>query len=77
MVTILELPSILDLNNDGIVNREDLFLVARACNSHGPDIPNPGDPASERWNEIADVTKDGWINIRDLYEVVKDYRKTI
>jgi len=66
-----------DLNKDGKVNIQDLFIVAKAFGSHGPDIPNPGDLASEKWNPVADVTKDGWVNIRDLYEVAKDYGKTL
>ena len=66
-----------DLNNDGVVNIQDIFIVAKAYGSHGPDIPNPGDPASEKWNAIADVNKDGWINIQDLFKVAKDYGKTV
>jgi len=65
-----------DLNKDGEVNIQDLFAVAKAFGSHGPDIPNMGDPASEKWNETADVNKDGWINIKDLFRVAKDFGKT-
>jgi len=66
-----------DLNNDGTVNIQDLFTVAKAFGSHGPDIPNPGEPASKKWNPIADVTRDGWINIQDLFKVARDYGKTV
>jgi len=66
-----------DLNGDGTINIQDLFIVAKTYGSHGPDIPNPGDPASEKWNAIADVNKDGWVNIQDLFEVAKDYGKTV
>jgi len=66
-----------DLNGDGKINIQDLFTVAKAYGSHGPDIPNQGDPASEKWNAIADVNKDGWINIQDLFKVAKDYGKTV
>jgi len=65
-----------DLNQDGTVNIHDLFIVAKAFGSHGPDIPNPGDPPSENWNAIADLDGNKEINIRDLYEVAKDYGKT-
>ncbi len=66
-----------DLNKDETVNIEDLSTVAKAYGSHGPDVPNPGDPPSENWNPIADVNKDNWVNIWDLCEVAKDYGKTV
>jgi len=66
-----------DLNNDGTVDIQDLFLVAKAFGSHGLGIPNPGDPPSEKWNPIADVNNDGWISIKDLFEIAKDYGKTV
>jgi len=66
-----------DLNNDGTVDIQDLFTVAKAFGSHGLGIPNPGDPPSEKWNPIADVNNDGWISIKDLFEVARDYGKTV
>ena len=66
-----------DLNKDGIVNIMDIGIVARAYGSHGPDIPNPGDPPSENWNETADLNEDGWINIIDIATVAKEYGKTV
>ena len=68
---------ITDLNLDGKVNIHDLLIISKAFGSHGPDIPNQGDPASEKWNETADVNKDGWISIKDLFEVAKNYGKTV
>jgi len=70
-------PYFADLNGDGIVNIHDLFIVVKAFGSHGPDIPNLGNPPSEKWNAAADVNKDGWINIHDLHEVAKDYGKPV
>lgn len=66
-----------DINGDGIVNIRDLFIVAKAFGSHGPDLPNPGDPPSENWNPIADLDGNGVISIRDLFTVAKDFGKTI
>jgi len=66
-----------DINGDGIVNIFDLFIVAKAFGSHGPDIPNPGDPPSEKWNPIADIDSNGRVNIFDLFIVAKEFGKTI
>ncbi len=65
-----------DLNGDRVVNILDISIVARAFNSHGPDIPKLGDPASPNWNETADVDKNGIVNILDIAIVAKDYGKT-
>jgi len=35
-----------DLNKDGTVGIQDLFIISKAFGSHGADIPNPGDSAS-------------------------------
>jgi hypothetical protein len=64
-----------DLNNDGNVDICDLFKVAKAHGSHGPDIPNQGDPSSENWNAIADLNKDMWVNIEDIFMVARDFGK--
>jgi hypothetical protein len=65
-----------DLNKDGRVNILDIAIVAKAFGSHGPDIPNPGDPPSKNWNATADMDKNGWINIIDVATVARDYGKT-
>ena len=56
-----------DLNNDGIVNIEDIAIIAKAFGSH------PGHP---RWNETADINSNGIINIIDLATVAKEFGKT-
>lgn len=66
-----------DLNTNGVVDLYDLFIVAKAYGSHGPDIPTPGDSPSENWNAKADVNKDKRVNIDDLYEIAKDYGKAV
>jgi hypothetical protein len=65
-----------DLNKDGTVNIIDIATAAKAFGSHGPDIPNPGDPPSKNWNATADLDKNGWINIIDIATVARDYGKT-
>jgi len=57
-----------DLNRDGTVNIQDIFIVAKAFQT------KPGD---EHWNEIADVDKNGIVNIIDLYTVARDYGKIV
>jgi uncharacterized protein YfaS (alpha-2-macroglobulin family) len=66
-----------DIDGNGIVNIHDLYIVAKAFGSHGPDIPNPGDPPSKNWNPIADLDGNGLVNISDLFKVAKDWGKTI
>jgi hypothetical protein len=65
-----------DLNKDGTVNIIDIATAAKAFGSHGPDIPNPGDPPSKNWNATADMDKNGWINIIDIATVAREYGKT-
>ena len=57
-----------DLNQDGIVNIRDLFIAAKAFQT------KPGD---EHWDPRADVDGNDLINMVDLYEVAKDYGKTV
>lgn len=66
-----------DIDGNGVVNIYDLYIVAKAFGSHGPDIPNPGDPPSKNWNAIADLDGNGLVNISDLFKVAKDWGKTI
>jgi len=56
-----------DINRDGAVNIQDIFIVARAYGTR------PTDP---RWNLKADITGDGSVNILDIYRVARDYGKT-
>jgi hypothetical protein len=64
-----------DLNNDGNVDVCDLFTVAKAYGSHGPDIPNPGDPPSGSWNATADLNKDMRVDIEDIFMIARDFGK--
>ena len=57
-----------DLNKDRKVNIQDLFIVAKAFQT------KPGD---ENWDPRADLDGNDLINIIDLYEVAKDYGKTV
>lgn len=57
-----------DLNADGRVNINDIYIVARAFQT------NPG---HERWNFNADLNEDGIINIQDIYVVARDYGKSL
>ena len=55
-----------DLNGDGLVNINDLFIVAKAFGS------SMGDP---KWNPDADVDGNAEINISDLFKVAKQFGK--
>jgi len=57
-----------DLDGDGIVNIADLSVAALAFGSF------PGHP---RWNPIADLNKDGWVDISDIVEIAVDFGKTV
>jgi parallel beta-helix repeat protein len=57
-----------DINKDGEVNIQDLFIVAKAWQA------KPGD---EHWDSRADLDGNDLINIIDLYEVAKDYGETV
>ena len=57
-----------DLNKDGTVNIQDIFIVAKAFQT------KPGD---ENWDPRADLDGNDLVNIIDLYEVAKDYGKTV
>ena len=63
------------INKDKTVNIMDTATVAKAYGSHGPDIPNPGDPPSESWNETAGIDKNGIINIIHVSKVARDFGK--
>jgi hypothetical protein len=57
-----------DLNKDLKVDIQDMTIVAVAYGSKS------GDP---NWNSIADVDKNGVVNIIDISMVAKDYGKTL
>jgi parallel beta-helix repeat protein len=53
-----------DVNNDGVVNMFDLYVIVKAYGC------KPGD---YRWNPLADLDMDGIISIIDLHKVVKNF----
>lgn len=56
-----------DLNQDGAVNIQDLYIVAKAFGSRPGDL---------NWNETADVDKNGIVNIVDVFKVAKNFGKS-
>lgn len=55
-----------DLNNDGVVNMVDISIVALACFSRPGDL---------RWNPIADLNGDNYIDLLDVAQVAQDFMK--
>ena len=55
-----------DIDRNGVVNVQDLFVIAKAYGS------KLGDP---RWNPKADLNSDDQVNIGDVYKVARDYGK--
>lgn len=50
----------------------------KGCTSaRARDIPNPRDPPSDNWNEKADLNDDQMVSIQDLFQVAKDFGKTV
>ncbi len=56
-----------DLNGDGTVNMDDLFIVAEAYGSY---LGHP------RWNSRADINGDDEVNIVDLFLIAKHFGET-
>jgi len=61
-----------DINNDGAVNILDIYTVAKAFGSYGPDY-YPDSPPHERWNWRADINKDCKVDIRDIFRIALKY----
>jgi hypothetical protein len=74
--TNMKILNFADVNEDGKVNILDITIVAKAFGAHGPNIPNPGDPASQGWNQTADLNSDTRVNILDVTIVAKEFGKT-
>jgi hypothetical protein len=55
-----------DVNGDGVVNYQDLFLLARAYGSHRGD---------SNWNCYADFNADGKVDYIDLFILARNYGK--
>jgi len=66
-----------DVNGDQWVDWKDLLLrLVPAYNSHGPDIPSPGDPASPSWDPNCDFNDDNWVDWKDLLlELTPNYNQ--
>jgi len=59
---------ITDLNFDGKVGIQDLFVVAAAFGS------TPGDP---RWEMEGDIDGDSYVGIKDIYAVARDFGQSV
>jgi hypothetical protein len=58
-----------DVNRDGVVNRADLAMLAKAYGS-----TSTGGPP---WDPLADINKDNKVAVADLYILGKDYGKSV
>ena len=65
---ILRLQCDSDLNADGKMDIQDITIIAIAYQT------KPGD---DKWNELADVDKNGMVNIIDVALVAKDFGETV
>lgn len=61
---IIEIRMCNDLNDDGAVNTADLLVMANAFKSH---------PSHEKWNLLADMDNNDFINIIDIAKVAIEY----
>lgn len=59
-----------DITADGLVDIDDLYIVARAFGSQSTD-PSPP------WNPRADLYPDGYIDIDDLYIVARNFGRSV
>jgi len=64
--TILVSSLLGDINVDGIVNMEDLYIAAISFGSN---------PNSPEWNPKADINRDNIINLLDLYMIAANFGK--
>lgn len=56
-----------------MVNYEDLFRLADAYGSHGPDFNYPGEPESSHWDMYCDFNGDNRVNYEDLFFFADHY----
>ena len=59
-----ELRAMGDVNGDGVIDRTDLNIIARAFGS------TPGSP---NWNPNCDLNKDGTVDGRDLWTAARNF----
>lgn len=64
-----------DLNGNGKVDIQDVFRVAMAFGSYGPNYLYPCSPPHPRWNPACDLNNDNRVNIIDLFKVCSNYGK--
>jgi hypothetical protein len=62
-----------DVDGSGKVNYEDLFALADAYGSHGPDYNYPGEPASPTWDPRCDFNHNNRIDYEDLFTLADHY----
>jgi len=62
-----------DVDGSFKVNYEDLFSLADAYGSHGPDFNYPGEPASPHWDPYCDFNGDNRVNYEDLFILADHY----
>ena len=60
---------------DGKVDLRDVFKVAQAFVSYGPDFLYLGSPPHPEWDEKCDLNGDNKVDILDLFIVWKNYGK--
>lgn len=62
-----------DVNHDGVIDVKDIFKVAKAYGSYGPDFLYPGSPAHPNWNPDCDFNHDNQVDIKDYFPVCRHY----
>jgi hypothetical protein len=65
-----------DTNGDGMVDGNDLIVIARAFGAYGPDFMWPGSEHHLRWDPSADVNGDNVIDGSDLVIAARSFGKT-
>lgn len=65
-----------DTNGDGIVDGNDLIVIARAFGAYGPNFMWPGSEPHSRWYPNADVNGDNVIDGLDLVITARSFGKT-
>ena len=65
-----------DVNGDGKVDVKDIYTVAKAYASFGPDYFYPGSPPQRGWKPECDINGDNKVDLKDFYMTCKNYGKT-
>jgi len=73
---ILIVTRIGDINADGKVDVKDVYKVAKAFGTRGPDYDEPGSPPSPGWNSTCDLNDDNKVDVKDYYATCKHYGET-